>query len=307
MSAKQKQPKEIDWQKRIISERMVKFDHKLADMYLCLPAFQEIEREISNDHVEHLTLAMANGSFLVQQAVMSIAACGWDGKDRKLNGQHISWARSYYDKKNYEPKLKVIRYAVQTEDEYRQLYACFDRNRVRTASHLAKMALFGTPEYEGVKKSIIPYVTSGARFWKFGGSRVKADEVYKALRYEFPEVGRLAAELVTYVRNMQQHHLRRAPVVAAMMETLKCSKPTAMEFWTVMTDGIFKSKTDPAKILNDYLHKTTVGSRVGSSDRKSVSGEEMFNVCVACFNAYKAGMQLTKTPPGKRTSRVAAR
>jgi transcription termination factor NusB len=298
MGKEVKRPKDVDWQKRIINERRVKFNHKLADSYLCLPAFQDIEREISNEHVEHLTKSMENGSFLVHQAAISIAVCGWDNAERKLNGQHISWARSYYENNKYD---------VKTEDEYRQLYACFDRNRVRTVSHLAKMALYGTPEYENVKKSIIPYLTSAARFWRFGASRVKSDEVYKALRYEFPEIGRLAAELVTYVRNMQQNHLRRAPVIAAMMESLKCAKATAMEFWTVMVDGIFKSKTDPAKILHDYLHRTTVGSRITTTERKTVSGEEMFNVCVACFNAYKGNMQLTKTPPGKRTSRVIAR
>ena len=119
MSKETKKPKEVDWQKRIVSERMIKFDHKLADLYLCMPAFQEIERDINNEHVEHLSLATANGSFLVQQA--------------------------------------------------------------------------------------------------------------------------------------------------------------------------------------------TVGSRSNASDRKIVSGDEMFNVCVACFNAYKGGMPLSKTPPGKRTNRVVAR
>jgi len=279
----------------------------LADYYLSLEEFRDIEREVSDEHVGTLVRAMETGQFLAAQAVMSIAVCGWDKKARKLNGQHISWARSYLEIPKYQPSIRVVKYRVDTEDEYRQLYKNFDRNRVRTAAHLAKMALFDTPEYEGIKKSVIQYLCAGAKYWKFHNERVKADKVHEALRFEFPEIGRAVAELLAYLNAQQAYHLRRSPVVAAMMETVKAAKTKAIEFWNTLIEGLFSSKSDPAKVLSDYLHRTVLGSRGASNNKTQVPAEVMYNVCIGCWNAFRAGRKLVKTPPGKRTQRLVAR
>lgn len=286
---------------------MTQFTKKLAEAYLNLPAFNELEREISDSHVEALMSAMKGGRFLNKQAVMSIAYCEWDKLSRKLNGQHISWARwSLPDDIKYAAKIRVVKYKVRTEDEYRKLYACFDRNRTRTTAHLGKMGLFGTPEYEGIKKSIFPYIIAGAKFWYFGAEKTRIDDVITALRTKIKIEGRIAAEIITDARNNQLYHLQRGPVVGAMMETLNKSKEKAAEFWNKLIVGLFQSRTDPAKILSDYLHRTTLGSTKGDSRRTPVYGEDMYNVCVSCFNAFKSGMPLTKTPPGKRSARARA-
>jgi len=285
---------------------MSPFTKKLAESYLNLPAFNDLEREVSDSHVETLMLAMKSGLFLNRQAVMSIAFCKWDNTFRKLNGQHISWARfSLPDNVEYVDKIRVLKYEVRTEDEYRQLYACFDRNRVRTPSHLGKMGLFGTPEYEGVKKSIFPYVIAGAKFWYFGGDKVRIDNVIEVLRTKIKAEGRIAADIVTEARSQHHYHLQRGPVVGAMLETLNKSKDKAVEFWNKLIVGLFQARTDPAKVLSDYLHRTALGS-AGDSHRTLVRSEDMYNVCVSCFNAFKQGMPLTKTPPGKRSARVRA-
>jgi hypothetical protein len=307
VSKKSQDATTINWQKRIISERKASFTKLLAEYYLSLEEFRDIEREVSDEHVASLVRAMETGQFMNAQAVISIAVCGWDKKERKLNGQHISWARSYVERANYKPFIKVVRYKVDTEDEYRLLYKNFDRNRVRTAAHLAKMALFDTPEYEGIRKSTIQYLCAGAKFWRFHQERIKSDVVHNALRYEFPDIGRTTGELLSYVISQQAYHLKRGPVIAAMMETIKAAKSKAVEFWNMIIEGLFQSKTDPPKLLADYLHRTVLGSRSNVGTRQQVSSEEMFNVCIGCWNAYRAGKRLTKTPPGKRAQRLVAR
>jgi hypothetical protein len=137
--------------------------------------------------------------------------------------------------------------------------------------------------------------------------KVKPDVVHHALRFEFPEIGRVTGELLAYLNSQQAYHLRRSPVVAAMMETIKAAKTKAIEFWHTLIEGLFSSKSDPAKILSDYLHRTVLGSRGVQGNRQQVPAETMYNVCVGCWNAHRAGRKLTKTPPGKRSQRLVAR
>jgi len=308
MAKKRRRRVSIKWSTRVVSDKMLAFNMRLAAYYNGLLSFK-VERPLDRGHVNWLELSMRDGTFLTHQAVISIAVCAWDKKERKLNGQHIANARLQLGNGAKLPKVRVVKYNVRTEDEYRQLYICFDRSKSRTASHLAKMLIYGSSVYMDVPLKRIPTLTAGARWWWFGSKRVKIEEVCDAMCHDFPKVGKDVADVLEYIvirAGTSRGLFLRQPVVAAIFETVQANSMIAREFWVTMVDGLFRTLTHPAKMLREFLLTTIIGHRVAVSNLASVSNIEMFNYCVGCFNAFHAGSTLTKAPNYKRADRLKA-
>jgi len=295
----------INWSTHRVKKMAVMFTAALAQDYNGLPAFA-IERPLDKSYVAELVAAMEGGQFLTEQAALSIAVCAWDGKERKLNGQHIANARMLCNGAIKFPKIDVIRYQVKTVEEYRNLYIYFDSGKNRTASHKAKMLLYATPEYQGIAKYVFPILAAGAKIWHFK-QRVYVPEVCYALRYEFPTIGRDVAELLSYAYSIsdtaQMKLFKRSPIIAAMFETCRVDSVVAREFWTTMLGADFSGVGDVRSQLRDYLSRSAIGyTKFTQSDR--VSLVDMYNFCIACFKAFRAGGTVTKAPKSLRGERL---
>lgn len=106
------------------TRKTVPFTLKLAKRFINMEASIS-ERRLIVRHVESLLRAAKDGKFLCTEASLVSCICGWDGKERLLNGRHVAWMRSYMPA-SWRPKIRVEKYTVKTEDDFRQLYSTFD-------------------------------------------------------------------------------------------------------------------------------------------------------------------------------------
>ena len=287
-----------------IYDRKVSFTLELAVRYLEMDPVK-YERPIRDSWVEELAAKMANGLFRPEDVNINIAICKWDGKERRLNGQHTCWARLELPA-SWRPKVQVVKYEVKNEDDYRILYAQKDHIAVRTRGHRDTVVLFDTPEYTGATAETCRYLMQGFAFWYGSWQRLTSEEQGKLLRNKFFNTGRKVAALIALVKELKMTHLhRRQGVYAAMFETVEKLNGQAVDFWEKVIHGLqFKSQRDPAKVLDKYLRDVTVS---GGGRKRSVTTVHMYNVCVECFNCWKDGKTLNKTPVGKRDHRSVAR
>jgi len=296
---------------KILEDRMIPFTFAFAVWYHELPKIRG-ERNINDGRAANMTALMRERKWSEGHGEISVAQFP-DGTIYRLNGQHRCWARFEFGDNDFQPMIRFVKYAVQDMDEYRDLYILFDNPNTdgnRSPAHLIKIALYGTVEYEGVNSTTCNKVSQGYKNWMYGfnnaSRKVTIAQLCKELRHEYNSRGRAAAAIVGQIAaSSLLKHLNRAPVFAAIFETLKY--PThASEFWQSVIDGLFVKRTDGTKVLSDYLHRTGLGNRQRNKEVTNlVAPDEMYNVCIKCFNASATGKALTKTPPGSGPKAVA--
>jgi hypothetical protein len=289
---------------KIVKDEMVPFTRQFAEWYCELPKF-DAERSITQKRAVSLQEQMRDSKWTEGHGEISVARFP-DGALRRLNGQHRCWARFTLEDENFKPLIRFVIYAIKDEDEYRALYIRFDNPNthfVRSSAHLIHMALYDTEEFEGVSKEVCTNLARGYRGWQHGFNNAQRkcpiEQIAEKLRGEYNLRAKHAAEIIVIIVNNKKalSHLARAPVFSAIFETMKYVS-RAREFWTRVIDGLFDRKNDPAKILSDYLYRTGIGNKVRTRDViKIATLDEMYAVCVKCFNFHKNGKGLTKTPP----------
>jgi len=307
-AAKRRKAKVKKTKFKVLSKKKVAFTVDRAYWYLELPSF-EGERAVNVAHAQRLCDQMEKGEFLFDQAEISVAKCKWDGKVRKLNGQHTCTAR-FGLSDSFNPQITITEYEVKSEDEYRLLYAKFDRGQARTRSQVTVASLAGTPEYLEFSRQVLTNLAKGYGDWNANGIHTRTlppEEIAERLRKRDRAVG---TRVAPYVRDITRggksnSMLRRKAVYSAMFETFNKFPQASDSFWTKVISGVgFRSAMDPALHLRNYLTSVSLGEK---SKNKRVAEEEMFNVCVACFNNHKRGKMLRSCPPGKRPKRVVAK
>ena len=284
----------------------------LAEWYLDLEGFAG-ERAVRPSWVGKLTKRMSGGTFLYEKASLDYAVCGWDGKERKLNGQHTCRARILVDGKlnGERPRIDIFRWDIKTKDDYRALYANLDRGAPRTRAHITSISLIGTPEFGGYPKSSLSLLTQGFGFWKYGTrarSNVEPEEVANDLRSNHADISNRVLPFITACLNNKPYRfMKRAPVIAALFETFSKKPRKSHQFWTKVQEGLnIRSTRDPAKILREWLGVTAIRAD-SSTTSASATSEQMYNACVSCFNAHSAGKKIGNIPRTKRGTRLKAK
>jgi len=285
------------------------FTWDLAEEYLLIDGLPG-ERNIEQSHVDFLAREMTGGKFIMAKAGIDIAICGWDGKKRKLNGQHTSWARLEVDF-DWQPLITVNVWEVGTEDDARQLYARFDRNKERSRRHVTNISLVGTPEFESVGTTVLSKLAQGYKFWKGNDPDFSKDPeaIAEALRSDkYNGVAHRCIPILKQMHLAGWQHMRRAPLFGALFETFSKFKGASEEFWQKVGDGVgIIEKGDAARWLRVFLdtHVLTPGG-LGAQGKKVTTNFDLYNSCVMCFNDHKAG-RLRKSVPKKVKNWVKAK
>lgn len=294
----------------ILSDELVPFTRELAEWYLSLPKFDG-ERKIDKDHSGRIVKLMESGKWTEGQGEISVAQFP-DRTVFRLNGQHRCSARVALGDDNFVPLIRLVKYRVTDIDVYKDLYRRFnnpDYDKSRTSGHFAMLDLYGAPGFDGISKRACMCLAQGYRYWIAGrfsntGRTVTTDEVITGLRNEHMGLAYKVAKIIQMFLDGGNTltHLKRAPVFSALFET--CKFPNiASAFWTKVAEGLFNNKNDPAMVLNGYLMRTGLGNKNRARNvTQLATQDEMYAVCVRCFNAHHAGKMLTKSPPssGKR-------
>lgn len=274
---------------KLVKRESVELDHDLATGHLNLLEFGA-DRPLNNAHVLRLMTAMKRGTFMPEQVML--ITCTLDGKEYRMNGQHTCWARLEMPA-NYRCPVQRLRYRAETENDMRRLYASIDRMKGRSGGNVVCSYLFDTPEWAGFSKATVMKLAEAIGFWLWENdhqrhSRDGDDRAY-LLMTTYYKLGRLVGQFVQDSVGESAKHIRRRPVIAAMLATFSKGQGPAIEFWTAVRDGVgFGSKTDPRLVLRNNLVNAAIGVGMGAAeDKKSVDGEEMYRWCIYAWNTWR--------------------
>jgi len=289
-------PMEKPLQRKVLWNKLLPFTEALACEYIEMTPFVG-ERPRSDSHVSNLVREARLGRFLGENALLASCECVWDGKIRRLNGQHTSWMRLYMPH-DWDPMVVVRRYRVQTEAQFRDLYSVYDRLYGRTNRQVVGAKLYGTKQYKGVSVPQLDRLATGLRIWK---STVKdkgqpIDETVDAMSNGS---GLLAKKVNTFMSSLHKgnapHMVSRAGIVGAMFATFNKSAKDSVEFWTIVRDG--GGLVDhPAQALMKYLMSVkiyTSNSTATARHLRPTSRERLYRCCISAWNRFREGKSVS--------------
>lgn len=282
---------------KILSDKCVEFTKELAQKFITMQSF-EGERVLRDAHVEFLLTEAKKGTFLIHLATLISAHCRWDNSERRLNGQHTCWMREYMSDA-WSPMIRVLRYEVDTQDDFRKLYSAIDRGAPRTKGHVISARLLGTEQFKEFSQQTIRMLAS-ALVLRVGRSlsgrkRLSPDEIATLLSGDHY---RLAIAVGSYMETMDRsrdgRHMWRAPVIAAMFATFEKHITASKEFWEGVRLGVgMTSASDPRLRLRNLLQTTNISQTdaMGTAGNSTgvISGEDMYRWSVHCWNLWRDG------------------
>ena len=282
-----------DW--RVLFDKKIDFTKEVAMEFIEKNEF-EAERPLRDDHVEALVQHAKNGTFLLEQAALADCLCKFDGSTRRLNGHHTCWMRHYMPD-DWTPKIRHVRYEVQTEDEFRTLYSLFDRNAPRSAGHVTQSRLFGSEKYKGISKRALSYAKNGLSYWLWGNDhsermRHRIDEIVTLMETDHYQ---LCYDVATFINGLpnSESFMSRGSVSGAVFATFARAKGDADKFWSSVRSGLGMAEaTDPRKVLRDYLQTKKVVGANSYTKKDMVPSEAMYRACIHAWNAWRKGEQL---------------
>ena len=253
------------------------------------------EREIHDAHVRYLFREMMSGRFLGDFTMLASCECGWDGKVRRLNGQHTSWMRDWIADDEWCPIVNVIRYRVEDERDYRELYAAIDRAYGRSPQHVVRSRLLETHGYHGLQASDINRLATGFRMWS-GRSSFTPQPIDETCDAMEGSARGLVYKVSKFLRNVTHdnapHMHSRAPVNGAMFATFSKALADSTKFWTIVRDG-GQAADHPAQLLLRYLTSAQIHSNCSCRRNvKSTTRELMYRICISAWNAYRRKQKL---------------
>ena len=270
---------------QLMSRRIKSISPETAEAILTANVYDG-QRPIKERHVRILSDAMEKGLFTVGH--IAIAHQGWNGGDSMLaNGQHTCKAVI-----NSDITVKAVfeEYNCKTPEDFALLYRQFDNNATRSLSDVA------LPEAKalGIKwsKEIINRMLSGIGFLENHNSlSLHKNKRVESLKRYIAE-GNAINDIISCVNSSESKHLRRSPVIAAMIVTFKKCTADAETFWEEVRDGENLKASSPTMKLRNYLLSTNTAFGRGVNApalNKAVGVREMYAKCIIAWNAYRRG------------------
>lgn len=288
-------------------DRKVDFTRKLAEDILQLPQVP-YERGLVNNHVSYLIGCMKNKTF--RPELVRLASCVCDeaahGQPKetkfRMNGQHTCWSLLEMPE-NYEfpGKVNVARYRAKTAEDMRILYSTLDRAKPRSKGDVVIAKLADTPQFKGLKHSVIKLISEGYGFFKYPNQnerqKVGGDGVAHLMQSSDAALVNVVCSYMTTFSVLSVSWMKRAPVIGAIFATFEKSAKEAIRFWDGVREVVgMTEKNDPRLRLHNALMVCRI--RAGGAGRpergqiKSVSSEQVFHWCINAWNAWRRGDQL---------------
>jgi len=232
----------------------------------------EAQRNTKDKHLDELVDVIQSG--LWRAAEVSIAIMP-DGTKILVNGQHTLMACIMADTKIF---IFEVKYRVTGPKGLAALYMTFDLGRgARSIGDAVKAELHSLNlDWKLSIASMISSAAASIEDKSFRPSYGKAAQAHLIVKYM--EQGQFVIDLFD-VKPARYMHLKRSPVVRAMMEIREKYPKPAEEFWRLVRDGEEGSKKTPANMIRNYLLVLP-----SPWDRKM-----LYAKCLIAFNAFKAG------------------
>lgn len=276
----------------LVSKKTI-FDHALATRFLNMTACPW-ERALKNHHVEFLIGEMKRGSFRMELVALGSCICKETGLEYRVNGQHTSWARMEVSEKEVKSEhVIVLKYYAETVNDLRRLYASFDRGTPRTRANVINAYLLDLEQFHGVSQTLIKHVATGIPIWLWSDYNERRkhapDDIAFLMQRDHAEVVNRVLGFCSQEPNINSiDFLRRASVMAAMLETFSKAHKASEDFWHAVKVGIgFSSPDDPRLRLRNTL--MTTKCEVTRESKNVADRETMYRWCIAAWNAWRKG------------------
>jgi len=246
------------------------------------------QRPIRKKHLRVLSEAIESGVFLTGN--IALAKQGWNGGDHMLaNGQHQCEAVIATGK----PIVAVVEeYQCKTPQDFAMLYRQFDNNAVRS---LAEIAI---PEAAALNvqwsKRLISVLLAAISFLEGHIGMHKNERVTYLKKYL--KEGNFVQEIIGCANPSEIAHMKRSPVIAAMISTYRKCASDAETFWEEVRDGEHLSGASPSFKLRNYLLTTSIsfGRGVNANSLNAAAGvKEIYSKCIVAWNAYRTSGRTT--------------
>ena len=251
----------------VLSCEAITLTHPKAKALLKFNTY-EAQRKLKARNLRDLEAAISEGRW--RSADISIAVLP-SGREILVNGQHTLTACVNTTRHIF---VMVLRYAVRDEHELSELYRTFDLGRgARSISDAVKA------ELKACKLDwpllIASLITSAAACIETGSFRHNLGKARQsALVRDYKKRGAFVVTL--YEENRDGfRHLRRGPVVTAIVRSYMVSPDAAWTFWSNVRDGGV-TESCPSQTLRRYLME-----QPETWDRQA-----LYNKCVEHYNAF---------------------
>lgn len=249
------------------------------------------QRPMSNEHLNRLCEKADEGLF--HDAHVAVAEMR-DGRRFLMNGQHCC----HMVIRRHKPLTTVMqRFRCDDDTDLATLFSQFDTDiSMRSVSDQLRAWVQGT-ELAAFPIRCVRLVLEGLVLLaqeKDRTPKITAEDRWQML-YDNAELVGPVHELVFRADTGSRRHielfLRRSPVAAAMILTLRRNRPAALEFWSQVRDGEMLSAASPAFRLREWLRSVnlnTMGRGVATASRR-----EMLVRCLSAWNAQRTGKSTT--------------
>jgi len=197
------------------------------------------------------------------------------------------------------PKIRYLRYEVDSEEDFRKLYSLIDRGAPRSTGHITQARLFGTDQYKGASKRTITDVRTGLAYWLWGNdaterARHRIDEIITLMETDHYQICHDVASFLNDL-SASEHFIRRAAVIGAIFASFNKAKQDANVFWTSVRTGLDYSEAgDPRKTIRDYLQRMKVAGANSFNKANMVPAETMYRACIYSWNAFRRKEKLSQ-------------
>lgn len=179
---------------------------------------------------------------------------------------------------------------------------------MRTRTNVIQSYLGGTEQFEGVTPTTIRFVATGLSFWLWESGHARTahtgdDVAFLMQRDHADVVNKVVAFMNESPNILAINWMRRAPVIAALLETFSKAQKPSEEFWHSVRTGLgFSSQDDPKlRLRNSLMNITLYNNAGGVGAKKKIDQESVYRWCIVAWNAWRSGEQIkVLRAPNKR-------
>jgi len=270
------------------TEKLTIISPKDAEKYLTFNNFVG-QRNIREKHCLQLAQKMEDGRFHVG----NVALVEKDGATFLADGQHQLTACTLAGK----PFKAVLQeYSINGSDEedaLARIFSQFNVDSPRTRGDIAW--IYGCElGWEEWPRRLVVTAASALAATENGVFSTSNATGYRNLSKDDAAAllarNQKVCEWMHSMNIITHRHMRRMPVIAAMVTTWRKGQRAATEFWTAIRDGEELRGSDPRFVLREYLKETSIqGGQKNPAGKQTADNRCMYSKCIHGWNAWRSG------------------
>ncbi|HUT88899.1 MAG TPA: hypothetical protein VMY37_05360 [Thermoguttaceae bacterium] len=295
-----------------IERQLVPLTKDLAVKWADMPR-SPVERRVQESRIKKLFHSFTNGDMGVLVWASARYKNGVGIVEHRVNGQHTSLmfsGRSSFGDVQIPDGAQVLieTHNVNNLSDVRRVWGIYDSDvsQNKTSEILFSEKDF-IPQVKDIPDRLFRKIVSGIRLSKRPETQLRGG----ANTWDQTRWANLVSDNVNAIRCCSEvlhdapRWMLRAPVIAAVANTLEANHGDAFRFWTLVKNESAMNSGDVTRALARYLVVTTIrggAQRQTSGDYNDA--ETMYRKCIAAWNHWRKGKPLKRLCAAKSRPKV---